>query len=102
MESLLQILKSLSAGEISLTVALIGVCTFLVVYFYKEIKKLYKEHKDELKSERKEHIKRYDEIYSKYRDDHDKIVKQMFEAMNKNTEANTKLAEAVRDLSSKI
>lgn len=102
MENLTDILKGLSTGEISLTVALISVCIFLVVYFYKEVKKLYAEHKDELKIERSEHLRRYDEIYSKYKDDHNKIVKQMFEAINKNTEANTKLAEAVKNLSNKI
>jgi predicted RND superfamily exporter protein len=102
MESLTEILKGLSTGEISLTVALIGVCAFLVAFFYKEIKKLYNQHNEEIKVERHEHLKRYDEIYSKYKDDHNKIVKQMFEAMNKNTEANTKLAEAVRTLSDKI
>lgn len=102
MTEILDLLKTVSAGELSLTVALVAVCCFLVGYFYKEIKTIYKEHKQEMMTERNECLSRYDQIYSKYKDDQDKIIKQMFETLNKNTEANTKLAEAVRDLSTKI
>jgi hypothetical protein len=45
---------------------------------------------------------RHNDIYQKYKSDSDKLVKQMFEVTIKNTEANTKLAEAVRNLSNKL
>lgn len=102
MQDIINLLKTVSTGELSLAVALIAICCLLVSYFYKEIKALYKEHYQQIKIEREESLNRYDQIYLKYKDDNDKIVKQMFETLNKNTEANTRLAEAMRDLSGKI
>lgn len=91
MSQLLEILGKISTGELTLAAALIAICCFLCYFFYKEIKQLNKNH-----------IEKYDEIYAKYHNDQDKLIKQMFEAFNKNTEAQTKLADAVRDLSTKI
>ena len=91
MSQLLDILSKISAGELTLGMALVAICISLFFFFYREIRILNKEH-----------IQKYDEIYAKYQDNQDRLVKQMFEAFNKNTEANTRLAEAVRDLSLKI
>lgn len=91
MAQLLEILSKISTGELTLGMALVAICACLFFFFYREVRQLNKDH-----------IKKYDEIYAKYHDDQNKLVKQMFEAFNKNTEAQTKLAEAVRDLSLKI
>lgn len=102
MEFLLGLLKSLSANEIGLVIGLIGMIGYLCYFFYKEITKLHKEAKQEIKSIKDQQMKEYKEVHLQYKNDRDKIVKEMFETLNKNTEANTKLAEAVRDLTFKI
>lgn len=102
MAEILKLLQGITTGEMTLTVALVAICSFLIYYFYKEIKALHKEHKQDVVKAHEECAERHAKLYEQYRDDHDKLVKQMFEAFTKNTESNTRLAEAVRDLSTKI
>jgi hypothetical protein len=102
MNVFLQILSKLSAGEVTIVTALVLLCSALVFFFYKEIKSLHKEHKKDMQKFNTECTQRHNDIYQKYKSDSDKLVKQMFEVTIKNTEANTKLAEAVRNLSNKL
>jgi len=102
MVEVIALLKEIGPGELGLFGSLFAVCFMLLRFFYKELRKLQEDHRKELRQEAQHHVQRYDDMYDKYKDANDKIVKQMFETLNKNTEANTKLAEAVRNLSNKI
>ena len=76
-----------SQGQLGVLVAFLFLAGILARYFYSELRKIMKEQTEERSQLAQSH--------KAYTDD---LVKQMFEVINKNTESNTKLSEAVKEL----
>jgi len=93
---LIAVLKYFAAyGQTGVFFGLCVVLIFVAKFFYKEYKKLVGEHKDDMVLLKDRH----ETDIVEHKKDYEDIVKQMFEVVNKNTESNTKLSEAVKELS---
>jgi len=110
---ILAFLKSLPAGEVTVSVLLIAVLVWIIKFVWKEAKKIKKEHEDRILSIQEAHEQKLqtwqeqcrldtDKLHQEHRDAQKNIIKEMFQTINNNTASNTKLAEAVRDLGHKI
>jgi len=89
-------LKFLAAyGEAGIAIVLVVAILLVAKFCYKEIKRLTEDHKEGIRELTKDHK---EDMFS-HKKDYEDVVKEMFDVVNKNTESNTKLSEAVRELS---
>ena len=102
MEAVIAVLKTASLVDATVSVLLIAIICGLAMVFYKEIKK----QSDRCTKEQAELHEKYQqkeaELHEKYQEQNDRVIKQMFQVVDKNTEASTKLCEAVKELSFRV